>query len=75
MQYNICPTNKVPAVVEGADGREIRLMTWGLIPFWAKDDKLKYSTINARADSVATKPAFRDAFKKRRCIIPGERIL
>lgn len=70
-QYNICPTNKVPVVVEGGDGREIRLMTWGLIPFWAKDDKLKYSTINARADSVASKPAFRDAFKKRRCIIPA----
>ena len=70
-QYNICPTNKVPVVVEGSDGREIRPMTWGLIPFWAKEDKIKYSTINARADSVATKPAFRDAFKKRRCIIPA----
>jgi putative SOS response-associated peptidase YedK len=44
-------------------------LKWGLIPVWAKDAKIAYSTINARADTVATKPAFRAAFKKRRCLV------
>lgn len=42
---------------------------WGLIPFWAKEHKIGYSTINARAETVGTKPSFRDAFRQRRCLI------
>jgi putative SOS response-associated peptidase YedK len=47
-------------------------MRWGLIPFWAKDDSIGYKMINARAETVATKPAFREALKKRRCLIPAD---
>jgi len=51
--------------------REIAMLRWGLIPFWAKDDKIGYKTINARAETIATAPAFRAAFKKRRCLVPA----
>ena len=68
--FNIAPTTDVAAVRSGADGRrELAFLHWGLVPSWAKDAKLAYSTINARADTVATKPAFRAAFKKRRCLV------
>jgi putative SOS response-associated peptidase YedK len=52
--------------------RELSLLRWGLIPFWADDPKIGYSTINARAESVATKPSFREAFKKRRCLVVAD---
>ena len=69
-RYNIAPTQSVPGVRLDADGkRELALLHWGLIPSWAKDKKIAYSTINARGDTVATKPAFRSAFKKRRCLV------
>ena len=45
-------------------------MRWGLIPYWAKDIKISFSTINARAEEVDTKPAFREAFQRRRCLVP-----
>lgn len=48
------------------------MMRWGLVPFWARDVKISYDLINAMAETVAEKPAFRDAFKKRRCIIPAD---
>jgi putative SOS response-associated peptidase YedK len=68
--FNIAPTTDVAAVRTSESGtRELAFLHWGLIPSWAKDSKLAYSTINARADSVATKPAFRAAFKKRRCLV------
>jgi putative SOS response-associated peptidase YedK len=70
-RYNVAPTQITPIVRRsGSGGRELALARWGLIPAWAKDPKIGYSTINARADSVATKPAFRSAFKKRRCLVP-----
>jgi putative SOS response-associated peptidase YedK len=47
-------------------------MRWGLIPFWAKDEKIGFSTINARAEEVDTKPAFREPFRQRRCLVPVE---
>jgi putative SOS response-associated peptidase YedK len=70
-RYNIPPTANVPAIrlVEGT--RQLALLKWGLVPSWAKDTKIAYSTINARADTVATKPAFRTAYKKRRCLVPA----
>ena len=52
--------------------REIALMRWGLIPYWAKDAKIGHSTINAKAETVATAPAFREAFKRRRCLVPAD---
>ena len=70
-RYNIAPTTKVPVIRQDEEGRRIDLLRWGLIPFWAKDTKIGYSLINARGESVADKPSFREAFKKRRCLIPA----
>lgn len=70
-RYNIAPSQQVLAlrVPEPGAKRQLVRLKWGLIPSWAKDAKIAYSTINARADTVATKPAFRAAFKKRRCLV------
>ena len=70
-RYNIAPTQSSPVVRRNAESgrRELALLRWGLIPSWAKDSKIGYSTINARADSLATKPAFRTAFQRRRCLV------
>ncbi|SMF58436.1 SOS response-associated peptidase [Pseudogulbenkiania subflava] len=71
-RYNIAPTQNIPIIRRAARGGvEVAEAHWGLIPFWAKDRKIGYSTINARAETVAEKPAFRAAFKHRRCIIPA----
>ena len=72
-RYNIAPTQDVLAIRLDKDGQQEAVqLRWGLIPFWAKDEKISYSTINARAETVAKKPAFRDAFKKRRCLIVAD---
>jgi putative SOS response-associated peptidase YedK len=73
-RYNIAPTQPVLAVRPTAvtPGRELVLLQWGLIPSWAKDTKMGARLINARAETVAEKPAFRAAFKRRRCIIPAD---
>ena len=67
-RYNIAPTKSV-LTVRNLDGREAAFMRWGLIPFWAKDPKIGARMINARAETVAEKPAFRNALKKRRCLV------
>lgn len=69
-RYNIPPTANVPAVRQVDGKRQLALLKWGLIPSWAKDAKM--AQINARADTAATKPMFRSAFKKRRCLIPAD---
>ena len=66
--YNIAPTESV-LTVRNVEGREAAFMRWGLIPFWAKDPKIGARMINARAETVAEKPAFRNALKKRRCLV------
>ncbi|MEX2352556.1 MAG: SOS response-associated peptidase [Gammaproteobacteria bacterium] len=66
--YNIPPSFDIP-IVRDREGRELVNVHWGFIPHWAKDKKLQ--PINARADTVAKKPMFRDAFKHRRCLIPA----
>lgn len=71
-RYNIAPTQTVPVIRGSAQGRELALMRWGLLPSWAKDIKLGYKLINARADTVAVKPSFRDAFRRRRCLVPAD---
>lgn len=70
--YNIAPTQDVPIVRNNPETqrRELVFAHWGLIPFWAKDSKIGYRMINARAETVAVKPAFRAAFRKRRCLVP-----
>jgi putative SOS response-associated peptidase YedK len=71
-RYNIAPTQNAPIVRLKEEGqpREIVAVRWGLIPFWAKDPSIGNRLINARADTVLTKPAFRAAIKKRRCLVP-----
>jgi putative SOS response-associated peptidase YedK len=71
-RYNIAPTQEVLAVHESPDGREMTLYKWGLIPSWAKDTSMGARLINARSETVAEKPAFRQAFTQRRCIIPAD---
>lgn len=72
-RYNIAPTQDVLAVrLDAAGEREAVNLRWGLVPFWAKDEKIAYSTINARAETVASKPTFREAFKRRRCLIAAD---
>lgn len=72
-RYNIAPTMPILACRLSEMGwRELVLLRWGLIPSWSKDPKTGYSTINARAETVAIKPAYRSAFKKRRCLIPAD---
>jgi putative SOS response-associated peptidase YedK len=69
--WNLCPTQIAPIVRKSESGQlELVEMRWGLIPSWAKDKKIGYHTINARSETVAEKPAFRSAFKKRRCLVP-----
>lgn len=70
--FNVAPTRAVPIVHLEAAGRRCTLARWGLVPAWAKDVKLGYSTFNARAETVAIKPAFRSAFRQRRCLIPAD---
>jgi putative SOS response-associated peptidase YedK len=70
-RYNMAPTQTVAAVraASNGSGRELALLKWGLIPSWAKDAKIGSSLINARAETVATKPSFHSAFRKKRCLI------
>ena len=70
-RYNVAPSQDVAAIRMGDHGRELVMLHWGLIPPWAKDAKTEYSLINAKAETVTEKPAFRTAFKKHRCIIPA----
>ena len=71
-RYNLAPTQQLPAIRIDPKGgrRELVTVRWGLLPFWAKSLKDGVKAINARAETVAEKPAFRNAFKKRRCLIP-----
>jgi len=69
-RYNIAPTHEAPVVAEDERGRRIGLMRFGLVPAWADDPARHF--INARAESVAAKPAFRSAFRSRRCLVPAD---
>jgi putative SOS response-associated peptidase YedK len=73
-RYNIAPTQPVPIIRQHPKEprRESSLVRWGLIPSWAKDSSGAAGMINARSESATTKPAFRDALKSRRCIVPGD---
>jgi len=73
-RYNIAPSQDVAVIrhLSGMSHRQLDLLRWGLIPGWAKDMKISYRMINARAETLAQKPAFRTAFKKRRCIIAAD---
>ena len=76
--YNVAPTKEIYAVLERPPKgeqiaeRQLRTMTWGLVPSWAKDPKIGSRLINARMETVAEKPAYRRAFEKRRAILPAD---
>ena len=69
--YNAAPTQSLPVCrIHPRTGRELALLRWGLVPSWAKDPSIGARMINARAESVVEKPAFRSAFRRRRCLVP-----
>jgi putative SOS response-associated peptidase YedK len=71
--YNVPPSTFLPVIRLDEEGdRELTLLRWGLVPFYSKDDKAAFKTTNARAETVATLPAFREAFRKRHCIVPAD---
>jgi len=72
--YNVAPQSLQPVVrLDSETGeRELTIMRWGLIPFWSKDAKIAYSTINAKAETITTSPAYRESVKRRRCLVPAD---
>jgi putative SOS response-associated peptidase YedK len=70
--YNVAPTNEVYVVLETGAVRRLEPMRWGLVPFWAKDPSVGSKMINARAEGLATKNAYKRAFQRKRCIIPAD---
>ena len=70
-RYNSAPSQNL-AVITNVDPGRITFMKWGLVPFWAKDPKIGNRMINAISETIAEKPAFRNAFKKKRCLIPAD---
>jgi putative SOS response-associated peptidase YedK len=72
--FNVAPQSVQPVVRLSRDtgNREFALMRWGLVPAWATDAKIGYNTVNARSEEAASKPVFREAFKKRRCLVPAD---
>jgi putative SOS response-associated peptidase YedK len=73
-RYNIAPTQAVPLVRQYSreEPPRLSLLRWGLIPSWAKDPGIGAQTINARSETVASKPSFRDALRKQRCLVPAD---
>lgn len=71
-RYNIAPTQEILTIVNNGEHNSAMNMRWGLVPSWAKDAKIGYKMINARSESLLEKPSFKNAFKKRRCLIPAD---
>lgn len=71
-RFNTAPSQDIPAIRGDSQNKELAMLRWGLIPGWAKEEKTGYSMINARAETVAIKPAFRSAFRYRRCLVPAD---
>ena len=71
--YNIPPGTDIPVIRQSPEGKRVlHLLRWGLVPHWAKDPSIGNKLSNARGESVAEKPSFRDAFRRRRCLIPAD---
>jgi len=77
ISYNIAPSQKVLTIRFNPEtqARSLDALQWGLIPYWAKNPKIAYRTTNARTETVDKAPSFRQAFRKRRCLISSGRIL
>ena len=70
--YNVAPTQEILAIARHNGQNHLEKFHWGLVPFWAKDTSIGNRLINARSETAATKPSFRTAFKKRRCLIVAD---
>lgn len=68
--YNVAPTDEAAVVVQREDRRAVVRYRWGLVPGWARDERAASRAFNARAETLATSPLFRDAFRRRRCLVP-----
>jgi putative SOS response-associated peptidase YedK len=68
-RYNVAPSQEVLAIVSGDGPERAAMLRWGLIPFWAKDPSIGNKLVNARSESIQEKPAYRNAFRRRRCVI------
>jgi len=71
-RFNIAPAQDAPVMAQDGEGRRVGLLKWGLVPFWAKDPSIGNKMINARSETVDSKPAFRNAFERRRCAVPAD---
>lgn len=72
-RYNIAPGTDIPTIRHSPEGKRVmHLLRWGLVPHWAKDPSIGAKLSNARGETVAEKPSFRDAFKRRRCLVPAD---
>jgi putative SOS response-associated peptidase YedK len=69
--YNVAPTQDIPVIIQHEGGRHLEKLHWGLVPFWAKDASIGSRMINARVETITSKPAFKAAIKQRRCLIPA----
>jgi len=71
LSYNIAPSQLAPVVLHNQDGQRVcQMMRWGLVPAWSKGPDPRFNMINARAETITQKPAYKTAFKTRRCLIP-----
>ncbi len=71
-RYNVAPSQMVPVILEEQGEKRLVLMKWGLVPRWAKDHAIGSRLINARRETASQKPAFRESWQKRRCIVPAD---
>lgn len=70
--YNVAPSQDIPIVRQTSRGRTISLARWGLVPAWSREPETRYSTINSRLESAADKPAYREPFRRRHCLVPAD---
>jgi len=72
-RYNVSPGTKVPVIrITADDGAELTELKWGLLPYWSKEPRISFNTINAMSETVETKASYRTPFRKRRCLIPAD---
>jgi len=70
--YNVAPGQKIPAIIDDKGERRLGQLKWGLVPFWSKDEKIGYKMINAKSETIHEKPAFKNLFSRKRCLIPAD---
>ena len=71
-RFNVAPTQTMPVVVATANTRALRMMKWGIVPFYARKDEKPFQLINARSETAAEKPTFKQSVQKRRCVVPAD---